>query len=107
MIENDDGSTLAAVINELASAETGAVTFSSSTGRQFSLEHPDWNNGAFTRALLDGLSGQADFSRGGRITLKMLDLFISERVKELTGGRQTPVTVYPPNMPDIPIVVVP
>ena len=35
-----------AVVNELSSAENGAVVFSASTGRQVTQEHPDWNNGA-------------------------------------------------------------
>ncbi|MGC2221609.1 MAG: caspase family protein [Methylocella sp.] len=37
--------------NELASAEKGVVVFTSSTGRQFSQEKPEWKNGAFTKAL--------------------------------------------------------
>lgn len=35
----------------------------------------------------------------------MLDLYISERVKELTGGRQTPTTVLPNTVPDFPIAL--
>lgn len=36
-------------------AENGAVVFTSSTGRQYSLENEDWGNGAFTKALVEGL----------------------------------------------------
>jgi len=39
------------VINELTSAENGAVVFASATGRQYSYEDPAWGNGAFTKAL--------------------------------------------------------
>jgi hypothetical protein len=35
----------------------------------------------------------------------MLDLYLSERVKELTGGRQTPTTAKPDTIPDFPIAV--
>jgi hypothetical protein len=35
----------------------------------------------------------------------MLDLYISERVKTLTRGEQTPVTTKPPNTPDFPVAV--
>lgn len=94
-----------AVVNELASAENGAVVFSSSTGRQVSQENPEWGNGAFTKGLVEGLSGKADYKGTGRITLNMLDLYVSERVKELTQGQQTPSTVKPPNVPDFPIAV--
>jgi hypothetical protein len=35
----------------------------------------------------------------------MVDLYISERVKELTGGKQTPTTAKPNTVPDFPIAV--
>lgn len=94
------------VINELASAENGVVVFSSSTGRQYSLENPEWGNGAFTKALVEGFNGKANYNKTGRITHKMLDFYISERVKELTGGQQTPVTQAPGGVPDFPIALV-
>ena len=93
------------VINELASAENGAVVFAASTGNQYSLEDAKWNNGAFTKALVEGFTGRADYTGKGRITINMLDLYISERVKELTGGKQTPTTAKPKTVPDFPIAV--
>jgi hypothetical protein len=98
---------IAGVINELASAENGAVVFAASTGNQYSLENAAWGNGAFTKALVEGLQGQADYRRSGRITVNMLDLYLSERVKELTQGRQTPTTTKPPSTPDFPVALVP
>jgi WD40 repeat protein len=94
-----------AILNELSSAENGVVVFSSSTGSQFSLEKPEWNNGAFTKALVEGFSGKADYRGTGRVTVSMLDLYISERVKELTGGAQSPVMTKPSNVPDFPVAV--
>jgi uncharacterized caspase-like protein len=94
-----------AVVNELASAENGAVVFASSTGRQYSLEDPAWGNGAFTKALVEGVNGGADYGGKGRITVNMLDLYLSERVKELTKGKQTPTTTKPQTIPDFPIAV--
>lgn len=94
------------IVNELISAENGAVVFTSSTGRQQSLEDQKWNNGAFTRALIDGLGGKADMTGKGRVTINMLDLYLSERVKELTQGRQTPTTAKPQTIQDFPIAVV-
>ena len=98
---------IGAVINELASAENGAIVFSSSTGSQYSYEDPAWGNGAFTKALLEGLEGKAAVGESGRVTINMLDLYLSERVKELTGGKQTPTTTKPPNVPDFPIAIRP
>jgi WD40 repeat protein len=95
------------VINELSSAENGAVVFAASTGNQYSLEDLAWHNGAFTLAVVEGISGRADFDKSGRgrITVNMLDLYISERVKELTKGKQTPTTAKPNTVPDFPVAL--
>jgi uncharacterized caspase-like protein len=101
----DAGNDLAGVINDLSSAENGVVVFSSSTGRQYSQESSDWGNGAFTKALIEGLSGKADYDGKGAITFKMLHLYVSERVKELTKGQQSPVTQAPGGVPDFPLAI--
>jgi WD40 repeat protein len=93
------------IVNELASAENGAVIFASSTGRQYSFEDPTWGNGAFTKATVEGINGKADYTGKGKITVNMLDLYISERVKELTKGRQTPATAKPKTIPDFPLAL--
>lgn len=99
------GTDITALVNELSSAENGAVVFASSTGRQYSLENDKWNNGAFTKALVEGVNGKADLMGKGKITVNTLDAYIAERVKELTGGKQTPTTTKPNTVPDFPIAV--
>ena len=94
-----------AVVNELSSADNGVIVFSASTGNQLSWEDPKWSNGAFTKAVIEGVAGGADYNKTGRITVNMLDLFISEKVKDLTGGRQTPTTQKPPTVPDFPLAI--
>jgi len=94
-----------AVVNDLSAAENGVVVFASSTGNQYSLENPAWGNGAFTKALVEGLSGQADFTKDGHISINEMDLYLSERVKKLTGGQQTPTTSKPDTVPDFPVAV--
>jgi hypothetical protein len=93
------------LVNELSDTESGAVVFTSSTGKQYSLEDPSWGNGAFTKALIEGLSGKADLFGKGSITIKTLDAYIAERVKQLTGGKQSPTAVIPQSIPDFPIAV--
>ncbi|KAA6184094.1 PDZ domain-containing protein [Thiohalocapsa marina] len=93
------------IINDLASAENGVVVFASSTGNQYSLENPEWGNGAFTKALVEGINGKADYTHDGKITINQLDLYLSERVKELTGNKQTPTTTKPQTVSDFPIAV--
>ena len=99
------GSDLTAIVNELSSAENGVVVFAASTGRQSAQESPEWGNGAFTRAVVEGMSGKADVGRTGRVTHKMLDLYVSERVKALTRGTQSPVTIVPQGIADFPVAI--
>ncbi len=96
---------LTAVVNELSSAENGVIVFAASTGRQFAQESPEWGNGAFTKAVIEGMSGKADVGRTGRVTHKMLDLYVSERVKALTRGTQSPVTIVPQGIADFPVAI--
>lgn len=91
------------MINELSSAENGVAVLSASTGRQEAQESPAWGHGAFTKAILEGVGGGADYQKSGRITLKMLDLYLSLRVTELTAGRQTPVIIAPFGLADFEI----
>jgi len=97
---------LTRLINELSSAQNGVTVFSSSTGRQLSLESADWENGAFTRALKEGLGGKADPKGQGKVTVDMLDAYLRTRVKELTQGLQTPVSGHPSGASNYPLVVV-
>ena len=99
------GNDLTAVVNELSSAENGVIVFAASTGRQVAQESPEWGNGAFTKAVIEGMSGKADAGRTGRVTHKMLDLYVSERVKALTRGTQSPVTIVPQGIADFPVAI--
>jgi hypothetical protein len=94
------------LVNELSSAENGVVVFYSTTRRPNSLENPRWGNGAFTKAVVEGLAGKADMTQRGKVTVNSLDLYIAERVKELTDGQQTPVTTKPDTVPDFPIAII-
>jgi WD40 repeat protein len=98
------------LINEASSDDVGVVIFTSSTTRQSSYENAAWQNGAFTKALVEGLTGKADYVKSGSISLKELDLYISTRVKELAeeiGKEQTPTTIVPQSIPDFDIGMVP
>lgn len=90
------------LVNELTSAENGVVVFASSTGQETSQESPEWNNGAFTKALVEGLSGRGDFNRDGVISLNELNLWVADRVKELSGGEQHANMIRPDSIRDFP-----
>jgi WD40 repeat protein len=82
---------LSAVTNELASVENGAVMYAASTGRQLAVENDEWENGAFTEALLEGYGGGADYTRDNKISTDELGLWLRTRVRELTNDQQEPV----------------
>ena len=94
------------VVNELAASENGVVVFGSSTGKELSIENAAWGNGAFTKAVIEGIAeGKADLLKNGVITLSELDVYVAERVKVLTDGRQHPVMSKPGTIPDFSIAI--
>jgi uncharacterized caspase-like protein len=98
---------LNSTINDFATAESGLVVYGASTGREFSIESDDWKHGAFTKALIEAIGeGKADIGHQGKITTALLDAYLAERVKELTGGEQHPVMSRPEAVPDFPLALV-
>lgn len=90
-------------VNDLASAENGAVVFTASSSGQESLENSTWGNGAFTKSVVEGISGKADPYNDGYVSVKSLDTYVDRRVKMLTSGQQTPVSIAPGGLSDFPI----
>jgi WD40 repeat protein len=93
------------VVNQLSSAENGAIVFASSAGSQLSQELEQDKNGAFTKALVEGLDGQADLLHDGVVTVSSLETYVDERVRDLTNGSQTPTMAKPSTIPNYPIAV--
>ncbi|MBI5552655.1 MAG: caspase family protein [Desulfobacterales bacterium] len=90
--------------NELADADAGVIVFASSTGKQFSLEKEELQHGVFTSALLEGIAGAADYQKDRLISIAELEVFLPERVKELTLGAQKPVSTKPKAVEDYKII---
>ena len=89
--------------NELKAAENGIVVFTSSTGNELSQEKDEWNNGAFTKALVEGMRGAAARPEVPVIMISDLQGYVSRRVKELTSGNQRPMMAMPKTVEDFPI----
>lgn len=85
---------------DLAGGDSSVVVLASSGRDQSAFEKKEWGNGAFTLALREGISGRADVHKTGRVTLKGLDFYVAGRVKVLTQGQQTPVTISPSGFSD-------
>ena len=87
-----DGSTLIsnAELLRRTMADSNVTVLTSSTANEFSLEDDKWNNGAFTRALLDALGKDGDEDHDGLISMSELTHYLSTHVISLTGGQQHP-----------------
>jgi WD40 repeat protein len=94
---------LTQAIRASLSAGSGVVVMTASTEFEDSFENDKWKHGAFTKALLDGLSGQADYDTDRAVYIRELDHFVTKRVQKLTEGRQHPTTEVPRSMPNFPI----
>jgi len=92
---------IAGLVNRARKMPKGIIVYASSTGEQESLESPLWRNGAFTKAIVEGLDGGAQFFHRDYITSSMLDVFIKETVPDLTGHRQQPTASIPLGVPDL------
>jgi WD40 repeat protein len=96
------------LVNAVTASENGGiVVYASSTGRQVAIERDDWGNGAFTKAIVEGIAlGKADLLGKGLITTSSLDTFVASRVQELTERKQNPVMGRSPEEPDFTIAQV-
>jgi hypothetical protein len=77
-------------LNEL-DEEKGVIIFASSTGRELSQEDTEWGNGAFTKAIIEGIRGGADKDKNGFIRPSYLSAYVNDRVRSLTKNEQRPV----------------
>ena len=91
--------------NELGDKSTGVLLYASASGRQYSYERSEWGNGAFSRAVLEGLAGKADIDKNGAVESDELDFYVRRRVVEMTKGQQVPVRVKPDAAPEMKLVL--
>jgi len=86
-------------LRQASATDVGLITFASCLPNEVSLEREDWGNGAFTKAMVEALEGRADANADGLLMLAELEVYVLERVKELTEGRQHPSLTRPPTIP--------
>jgi WD40 repeat protein len=98
---------------DLTSEEKGMIVMCSATGREPSQESHEHRHGYFTLALIEGLSGKGNGKMGkdaipirlreGAVYAKHLDVYVTERVSQLSSGYQHPVTPVRDAMRDFPV----
>jgi hypothetical protein len=112
------------LMRNLISEQSGVAVLCSSSGNEFSLENNEHRHGNFTVALLEALAGKKvksitldekgdwkkerelspDLNGDGVINLQELDVYITERVKDLSRGQQHPRLGKPASLRgDLPI----
>jgi len=107
LLANRGDTDLLEAVRALATEENGVVIMAASTGKEYSVESPEWGHGAFTYALLEGLNkGEADLNSDGIINIREIDYFVADRVKELTKGKQHPTTQKPSVVAEFPLLKV-
>jgi len=91
------------LVNELGDKTLGVFLYASALGRQFSYEDAKWGNGAFTKAMIEGLSGKADRENTGFVDTDELALYVRRRVLDMTTRMQEPVRIKPDAAPEMRI----
>jgi hypothetical protein len=88
--------------NELKAPENGVIVLTSTSATDVSKESDEWNNGAFTKAVLDGLRGEAA-PKDTVIMENKLEAYVDATVPNLTHNQQHPSVAHPHTIPDFPI----
>jgi uncharacterized caspase-like protein len=88
---------------DLVTDDYGVVVMCSSRGRESSLESDQTRAGFFTLGVTEGLSGRADLNGDGIVYIHELDTYAASRVRQLSGGKQHPITGRPPTIRSFPL----
>ncbi len=91
------------LVRDLVTDDYGVIVMCSSMGREYSLESDEHQQGFFTMALIEALTGKSDFNGDGLVYITEIDAYLSDRVKTLTQGQQHPVTTKPTTIRSFPL----
>ncbi|CAN5164022.1 hypothetical protein BH10PSE7_BH10PSE7_10190 [soil metagenome] len=90
-------------VNSVTGEENAVMMYSSSIGSEVSFEGPEWQNGAFTEALMAILADPASYNEEGEIDTDELAVALRKKVRKLTDNRQTPVGQASRAVPAFPV----
>ena len=82
---------LAEFYHQLSVKDPGTALLLSSKDTEYSLEDNGLRSGVFSYYLIKGLEGYADSNMDSFISIYELFSFVSNRVRNYTGGRQSPI----------------
>jgi uncharacterized caspase-like protein len=91
MLTGEANKSLPANALRAAMASSNVTVLTSSTADKLSREDAAWQHGAFTKVMLDALSGSAvdiDTDRNGVISMLQLTAYVAKELSRLTAGQQ-------------------
>jgi WD40 repeat protein len=91
------------LVRDLADEEVGVIVLVSAQGPEEAKESAEKKHGYFTQALLDGLSGKADYNKDGLIHLTELDLYVEDQVAQWSKDTQHPAIGKPATIRSFPL----
>jgi hypothetical protein len=91
------------LVNAITGEENAVMMYSSSSSNEVSYEGAEWQNGAFTEALLEILGDPSSYDENGKIITDQLAVALRRKVSALTNGRQTPIGRASDAVPPFPV----
>ena len=91
------------LVRDLVSEEYGVAVVSSSRATEEVIEAKAVQQGFFTKALVEGLAGQADYNKDGVILFAELERYTRYRVSGLSRGTQNPTAAKPAMPRSVPL----
>lgn len=82
-------------IEQLKRSKNGILLYASSSSDTKSREDESWENGAFTKALVEALNGAAKEEHAEGLSTQELEHFLYKQVRKLTDFKQTPIFINP------------
>lgn len=82
-------------IEQLKRSKNGMLLYASSSSDTKSCEDESWENGAFTKALVEALNGAAKEEHAEGLSTQELEHFLYKQVRKLTDFKQTPIFINP------------
>lgn len=80
-------------IEQLKRSKNGMLLYASSSSDTKSREDESWENGAFTKALVEALNGAAKEEHAEGLSTQELEHFLYKQVRKLTDFKQTPIFI--------------
>lgn len=98
LLQNTRSASTEHFIEQLNRAGNGMIMYASSSADTKSREDNKWQNGIFTKVLLEAMNGATMKPNREGLSANELGYYLEERVNQLTEGKQIPKYINPKNL---------